>query len=169
MIGLAGADNSFTGQFSRFAPREKVALVTFDDHVRGVKTFSIDSSDPASASLQQVRDYINGLEVGGNTAIYSALSRADDEAAQLKASDPSSYTSIVLLTDGENNSGIGPETYLAQIKRLQPADVVRTFTVLFGEANPSALQAVADATGGKVFDARQADLSKVFKEIRGYQ
>jgi Ca-activated chloride channel family protein len=169
MLGLAGADNSFTGQFSRFAPREKVTLVTFDQSVRGADTFAIDSSDPSSPSLQQLRTYINGLQAGGNTAIYSALRRAGDVAAQAKQTDPDSYTSIVLLTDGENNAGIDPSEYLTQLKRESAADRVRTFTVLFGEANPSELQAVADATGGKVFDARQADLSKVFKEIRGYQ
>jgi Ca-activated chloride channel family protein len=41
--------------------------------------------------------------------------------------------------------------------------------VLFGEANPEELQTLADVTGGKVFDGRSADLSSVFKEIRGYQ
>ena len=43
------------------------------------------------------------------------------------------------------------------------------FSVLFGEANPGALQQIADATGGRVFDARTAPLNEVFKEIRGYQ
>jgi hypothetical protein len=31
------------------------------------------------------------------------------------------------------------------------------------------LKQIADATGGKVFDARRAPLSEVFKDIRGYQ
>ena len=169
MLGLAGADTSFTGHFSRFAPREKVSIVTFDDHVRDTQSFDIDSTDPASPTLQQLRAYVNGLSVGGRTAIYSALQRADDVARELRASDPNTYTSVVLLTDGENNSGIDPGTYLRTVRSEPPAQRTRTFAVLFGEANPQELQGVADATGGKVFDARQANLSSVFKEIRGYQ
>lgn len=42
-------------------------------------------------------------------------------------------------------------------------------SALFGEAGPVALQQAADATGGEVFDARKAQLSEVFEEIRGYQ
>jgi Ca-activated chloride channel family protein len=169
MLGLAGADTSFTGHFSRFAPREKVTIVTFAGAVRDTQTFDIDSADPASASLKQLRGYVNGLSAGGQTAIYSALQRADDIAQELQISDPNAYTSVVLLTDGENNSGIDPAAYLRRVRLEPSAQRTRTFTVLFGEANPEELQAVADATGGKVFDARQADLSSVFKEIRGYQ
>jgi Ca-activated chloride channel family protein len=75
----------------------------------------------------------------------------------------------VLLTDGENNAGLDPGAYVRQIRALPHDKVVRTFTVLFGEANPEELQTLADVTGGKVFDGRSADLSGVFKEIRGYQ
>ena len=169
MLGLAGVDTSFTGHFSRFAPREKVTLVTFDSRVLDTRTFAIDSTDPQSQSLAALRDYISGLRTGGNTAIYSALQRADQVAVGLRDADPDAYMSIVLLTDGENNAGLDPDTYLRQVRSRPAAGIVRTFSVLFGEANPAELQDVADATGGKVFDARDADLSSVFKEIRGYQ
>ena len=94
---------------------------------------------------------------------------ADGVADQLRQAEPGTYTSIVLLTDGENNAGVDPQRYLARIRSQPASQLVRSFTVLFGEANPTELQDVAEATGGKVFDARTADLSKVFKEIRGYQ
>jgi Ca-activated chloride channel family protein len=169
LLGLAGADSSFTGHFSQFAPREKVTLVPFAGHVLDTHTFDIDSTDPQSVPLRSLQEYVGSMSAGGNTAIYSALARADQVASQLRAANPDSYTSVVLLTDGENNAGIDPSSYLAQVRGQDPGNVVRTYTVLFGEANPRALQDVADATGGKVFDARNADLSSVFKEIRGYQ
>jgi Ca-activated chloride channel homolog len=169
LLGLAGVDTSFTGHFSQFAPREKVTLVTFSGRVLDTQTFTIDSTDPASQSLQALRAYINGLSANGNTAIYSALQSADGVANDLQASDPDAYTSIVLLTDGENNAGLDPGTYVRQLRAQPPEKIVRTFTVLFGEANPEELQTLADVTGGKVFDGRSADLSSVFKEIRGYQ
>jgi Ca-activated chloride channel family protein len=80
------------------------------------------------------------------------------------------YESIVLLTDGENNSGTDPDQFLSEVKQYPPAlKAVRTFSVLFGEASPQALKDVAEATGGQVFDGRTGNLATVFKEIRGYQ
>jgi Ca-activated chloride channel family protein len=169
LLGLAGADNSFTGHFTRFAPREKVTLVTFNDKVLDTRTFAVDSTDPNSTSLRDLRAYINGLSAGGGTAIYSALERADQIANDLRAADPTAYTSIVLLTDGENNAGVTPDAYVQSVKAQPRGRTPRTFTVLFGEANPAQLQAVANLSGGKVFDGRAADLSAVFKDIRGYQ
>jgi len=76
----------------------------------------------------------------------------------------------VPLTDGENNAGVAPDQFLHDLGALPPAArSLRVFTVLFGEASPVALKQVADAAGGQVFDARNAQLSEVFKEIRGYQ
>jgi Ca-activated chloride channel family protein len=46
---------------------------------------------------------------------------------------------------------------------------VPVFTVLFGEGSSDELTQVATRTGGKVFDARNVQLSRVFQEIRGYQ
>jgi Ca-activated chloride channel family protein len=133
-------------------------------------TFEIDSSDPASPSLTAVRDYVDNLQPGGNTAIYSALDAAYDVALQARQEDPSAYVSIVLLTDGENNAGIPAQQFIDRVTN-RPADErdLRIFTVLFGEANPKELQRVAAASGGQVFDARTAALDTVFKEIRGYQ
>jgi Ca-activated chloride channel family protein len=169
LLGLAGVDTSFTGHFTQFAPREKVTLVTFSSRVLDTQTFTIDSADPSSQALKSLRSYINDMSANGNTAIYSALQHANTIANQQQTADPNAYTSIVLLTDGENNSGLDPETYVRQINGRPRDKVVRTFTVLFGEANPTELQTLADVTGGKVFDGRSANLSGVFKEIRGYQ
>jgi Ca-activated chloride channel family protein len=168
--GLAGADTSFSGHFARFAPREKVTLIPFASNVNDTRTFDIDSTDPNSPGLTDLRNYVDGLQANGGTAIYSALDQAYSDAATARQAEPDSYISIVLMTDGENNQGISADRFLADVRRLPP-DVqnVRVFSVLFGEANPAELQQIADATGGKVFDARTANLADVFKEIRGYQ
>jgi Ca-activated chloride channel homolog len=41
--------------------------------------------------------------------------------------------------------------------------------VLFGEASPDELEQIAERTGGRVFNAKTASLTEIFKEIRGYQ
>jgi Ca-activated chloride channel family protein len=170
LTGLTGVDQSFTGKFARFSPRERVTFIPFSSDVQGEQAFTIDSTDPSSPSLRAIRDAVNGLRAGGGTAIYSALDRAYQVAGDARRTDPGAYTSIVLLTDGENNQGISSGAFLTTV-RQSPAGAARVpvFTVLFGEANPGALQQIADATGGRVFDARTAPLNEVFKEIRGYQ
>jgi Ca-activated chloride channel family protein len=78
--------------------------------------------------------------------------------------------SIVLMTDGENTAGRSLDDFRASYEALDDdVRAVPTFTVLFGDSNVEEMTAVADLTGGRVFDAREGDLSRAFQEIRGYQ
>lgn len=47
--------------------------------------------------------------------------------------------------------------------------IPRTFTVIFGNADEAAMEAIAELTGGRAFDGTSGDLSFIFKQIRGYQ
>jgi Ca-activated chloride channel family protein len=170
MKGLAGADDSLSGVFTRFSPRENVTVVSFSNEVKDVQQWKVTSSDPNSPELVDLRAFIGGLTADGNTAIYSALDTAYDAALDIAASEPDAVTSIVLMTDGENNAGIAPEEFIARMAdRPDGESDIRIFTIRFGEADPEELQQIADITGGKVFDGRTGSLSQVFKEIRGYQ
>lgn len=79
-------------------------------------------------------------------------------------------TTIVLLTDGENNRGISGQDLLSWY-RTQPPEIqrIRTFAIRFGEANPAELQLITEATRGRLLDATSLSLGAAFKEIRGYQ
>jgi Ca-activated chloride channel family protein len=170
MKGLAGADASLSGAFTRFSPRESVTIVSFSTSVNDVKQWKITSADPSSPELTELRSHIDGLSAGGSTAIYSALERAYDAALDGAKADPTAVTSIVLMTDGENNSGEAAQTFINRMtNRPQSEKDIHIFTIRFGEANPQALQQIADLTGSKVFDGRTGSLSQVFKDIRGYQ
>jgi Ca-activated chloride channel family protein len=138
--------------------------------VEDVRNFAIEGTDPNSPGRIALRTYVITLFPDGNTAIYSALARAYQSALASLARDPNRLTSIVLMTDGENNSGMKPKDFLTFLNALPPeARRVRTFPVLFGEADPQALHQIAELTGGRVFDSRSTSLIEVFKEIRGYQ
>jgi Ca-activated chloride channel family protein len=135
-----------------------------------IKNFTVDTTDPNGPSLTAVRNFVNGLQAGGNTAIYSALDEAYHQAVSALQQDPTRLTSIVLMTDGENNSGLSFDDFVNDFRSLgAAAQRVKTFPVLFGDADPQELHDVADETGGEVFDGRSASLSDVFKEIRGFQ
>lgn len=105
---------------------------------------------------------------GDSTALWSALDHGYRIAADALRDEPRRPVSIVLMTDGENNAGIGYEEFLRRYGGLGArAREVPTFPVHFGEADPAALRKAADATGGRVVDAGRSSLSDAFKEIRG--
>ena len=170
LTNLTGLDTTVTGQFARFRAREQITIVTFSSAVQDKRTFTINDPDPRGPDMTALRDYVNGLRAGGGTAIYDALEEAYITAGAAKAQDPNRFYSIVLMTDGENNSGRSGNTFLRDYQQLAAGTrAIKTFTVLFGEANPQELQRIASVSGGTVFDSRTAPLSQVFKEIRGYQ
>ena len=81
---------------------------------------------------------------------------AYDEARRLIAADPSRFTTIVLLTDGEKH-GRPRRRRVPAFHSGLPAEVttVPVFPVLFGESVVDEMDEVARITGGRVFDAPQ--------------
>ena len=166
LAGLTGADASLTGRFARFHNREQITFIPFDDKTDPPTDFTV----AGSSTFPKIRAFVEHLQPRGGTAIYSSLIEAYKHAAAAQKADPSHYYSIVLMTDGQNTAGAGVQAFLDYYKSLPPdAKQIRTFTVLFGDASPEELNQIAGVTGGSVFDARDANLSAVFKEIRGYQ
>jgi Ca-activated chloride channel family protein len=170
LSALTGTDTTLTGKFARFRSREDVTIVTFSTDVSPPKEFTIDDTNPNSADMQAVRVYIQSLEAGGTTAIYSALSEAYQLVGQQQAADPNRLYSVVLMTDGENNAGLDEGSWTSEFNALPDAvRNVHTYPILFGDSSKGAMQAIADKTGGKLFDAQSTSLESIFKQIRGYQ
>jgi Ca-activated chloride channel homolog len=168
LAGLAGADASLTGQFRRFRGREQVTLLPFSSTPESPQTFTVAEENPGP-DRQRIADAGASLQPGGETAIYDSLEEAYRIAEQEIAADPDRFTSIVLMTDGENTSGADLDAFRtfagARSAALQDVPV---FCVLFGETDAEEMEEVAQLTGGRTFDARTAPLAEVFKEIRGY-
>ncbi|MBE3595043.1 MAG: VWA domain-containing protein [Candidatus Carbobacillus altaicus] len=160
---LLGDDLTFSGQIARFTQKDKVTFIRFNHTV--YPPFTVDIQ--GEGDLTTIRTFVeNELTTGGKTAIYSALAEA------LKSLDVSSeyYPSIVLLTDGEHNSGISMKDF-----KKQYADFVQRtnrkvpiYTILYGEASSQELEDIADISGGKMFDGKKEPLQQIFKEVRGY-
>jgi Ca-activated chloride channel homolog len=170
MKALTGTDQTLTGKFARFRAHEQVTLITFSDTVGDVRQFTIDDTAPNGPDMTAIRDYIDSLEAGGGTAIYSALERAYEAVAAAQANDPDRLYSVVLMTDGENNAGVRPEQFADDFRGLDSAvAAVHTYPVLFGDASKDEMSSLATQTGGTVFDATSTSLETIFKQIRGYQ
>ncbi|MFJ2670499.1 substrate-binding domain-containing protein [Streptomyces sp. NPDC087525] len=164
LAGLTGTDDSATGE--RFRDREEVTLMPFGSSVKRIRTHTVDPGDPATA-LDGIRADAGSLTASGDTAIYSSLREA---YARLGAGGADAFTSIVLMTDGENTAGSGPADFDAFYAGL-PEDRRATpvFPILFGDSDRAELGHIAELTGGRLFDATRGSLDGAFEEIRGYQ
>ncbi|MFI8229495.1 substrate-binding domain-containing protein [Streptomyces sp. NPDC085900] len=148
-----------------FRDREAVTLMPFGSGVKSVRTHVVDPADP-KAGLDAIRADTKALSADGDTAIYTSLEKAYDHLG----ADRDTFTSIVLMTDGENTKGAKAAEFDAFYRSL-PADrrEIPVFPILFGDSDRGELSHIADLTGGRLFDARQGSLDGAFEEIRGYQ
>ncbi|MBD0711657.1 MULTISPECIES: substrate-binding and vWA domain-containing protein [unclassified Streptomyces] len=151
-----------------FRDREEVTLMPFGSGVkRGeVRTRTVDPASPRAA-LDAIAADARRLSASGGTAIYSSL----QEAYRFLGRSPGdTFTSIVLMTDGDNTDGDPATAFdgfygsLPEAQRHTPV-----FPILFGDSDRGELGHIADVTGGKLFDATRGSLDGAFEEIRGYQ
>ncbi|MEU8759802.1 VWA domain-containing protein [Streptomyces sp. NPDC048659] len=153
-----------------FRDREEVTLMPFGSSVKGaeVTTRTVDPAAP-KAALDALRADAGRLSASGGTAIYSSLKEA---YARLGAdASDGAFTSIVLMTDGENTDGDPASAFDSfYADELTPAQKrTPVFPILFGDSDRSALTHIAELTGGRLFDATRGSLDGAFEEIRGYQ
>ena len=145
-----------------------MTLLSFNATPAAPVTYTVPQDDPAPV-LAQITAAGNALQPAGGTAIYDSLIEADRVAEQQLAADPDRFTSIVLMTDGENTSGGDLAAFRDHVAARPPAlRGVPVFPVLFGEGDNTEMTEVAQLTGGRTFDARSASLAGAFTEIRGY-
>src|SRR5262249_38396644 len=172
MLMLASDTALSSQRFARFQNREEVGVITFSERPAATRLFPMGSAPEQNAKARaEVREFINSLETGGATAIYSSLTQALNELGDERAhAREKRYYTAVLMTDGENNRGMDAAKfrnwYASQGERIRG---VRVFPILFGEGSARELTSIADLTGGRMFDSKSKSLAAVFKEIRGYQ
>ncbi|MBL0087125.1 MAG: VWA domain-containing protein [Ideonella sp.] len=180
---IAGADASLTGRIAKLSNREKRGMQPFSETPYGLTAFTVPAgtaaqrgvelqadSDAKQQVLAEVRNFADGLQMKGGTALYDAVYQALTQMLEERKRNPKYQYSVVAFTDGENNKGRDLARFKQDYAAL-PEDVrgIPVFMVLFGEANPAALNDLVATTGGKVFDARRTPLYSVFKDIRAYQ
>ncbi|WP_367321095.1 substrate-binding domain-containing protein [Streptomyces sp. HUAS ZL42] len=149
-----------------FRDREEVTLMPFGSDVKSVRTHVVSPSDPQSG-LDGIRKDTRELNADGDTAIYTSLQKAYDH---LGTDDRDTFTSIVLMTDGENTAGADAGDFDDFYRGLSTArQQIPVFPILFGDSDRSELEHIAELTGGRLFDAQKGSLDGAFEEIRGYQ
>ena len=157
--------------FLRLQPRERIAYLEFADQVKS--EFAVEMpADPAGfdAALAEIESRVSGYRPGGGTAVYDTVAAAYEAA--LAGADEGTISSIVLFTDGESNQGMDDSAFADWYRDFVEANPeaarIPVFTVHFGESNERELEALAELTGGRLFDAKSESLAAAFREIRGY-
>jgi Ca-activated chloride channel homolog len=168
---LAGSDQgTLAGRYARFQPRERVNLVTFSSVIVQQQALDFGGPQGYAPAMQTYQDFVAGLEPKGGTALYDALRTVYEQAAKDHRQEPGYYSSIVLLSDGQNSSGSDYAAFEKWYDDLpDTAQDIPIYPVLFGEPNLDEMKQLAELTGGRVIDASESSLSEALKYVRGYQ
>ncbi len=170
MAALSGADTTLSGRFARFQTREQIYMLPFSGQPGTPLRFNMpDDAAKTEAVLTSAREFASQLRADGGTAIFSSVKMALEAAQADRAKAPDRQYSVVVMTDGRNESGMSEKEFADWYERQGEAKQgIPVFGLLFGKAEKSQLERIATLTGGRVFDARKG-LRTAFKEIRGYQ
>lgn len=132
-------------------------VLFFDNTILDTERAADDSDEALAQLYQKVADF----RIAGGTDIYNAVAHALHEAASY---DLEKYTpAIILMTDGVSDYNY--QTFQEAWDTL--GIDVPVFSITFGAADPTQLEELAEATGGRVFDGTQ-DLTEAFRSVKGY-
>ena len=131
-------------------------LIPFEGYPRDVYAAVGNGSE-----LEALYTQVEAETATGGTDIYSA---ATEGLRQLGNYDLSQYTpAIILLTDGVSDGSI--DAFQTAYEAFG-ADVP-VFSIMFGSADPTQLEELAELTHARVFDGRE-DLIGAFRSVKGY-
>ncbi len=140
----------------QFTYKDKIVVIPFSSD--NMEIWSTNSGSQTNELLTN----IHKLSPDGGTNIYDAAIGAID---QIEDDDINTYNkSVVLMTDGQSNMG----SYRNLERRYnQLSEEIPIYSIMFGDANKTQLEDIAELTNAKVFDGR-TNLLEAFKEVRGY-
>ena len=142
--------------FLQASENEVNIIIPFNDETLGV--YTAEGNGPA---LEDLYATIEALGPGGGTDMYQAAVQGIDA---LKPYDLSAYTpAIILLTDGQSG---GSFSQLADAYASLGSQVP-IFSIMFGDADESQLEDLAEFSNARVFDGRE-DLVGAFRSVKGY-
>lgn len=131
-------------------------LIPFEGYPRDIYTAVGNGSE-----LESLYTKVEAEEATGGTDIYAA---ATESLRQLGNYDLSQYTpAIILLTDGVSDGSI--DAFQTAYEAFG-ADVP-VFSIMFGSADSTQLEELAELTHARVFDGRE-DLIGAFRSVKGY-
>lgn len=155
---VVAATEAFLDELDATPQSELVGLATYNENGTLDHQLSGDYSDIRD-SVDDITDHF----CGGSTGIGNGMTQGLRLVTNASFNRPFASKVLVVLTDGNHNSGTNPET----IARRAADQNVIVFTVTFSDgADQARMRNVASIGGGRHFHAaRGEDLIEVFREI----
>lgn len=153
----------------QFAPDDEVGLWVFSTKLgaSGEPFAELVPIGPASDTVPKMQAGIDRMIADGGTALYATLREAQSQMLQNLPTDR--INAIVLLSDGRNEypADTDLDGLLRQLNGESVDTTVRVFTIGYGDsADTEALQAIAEASRGKYYEATDpASIEKVMTSV----
>jgi Ca-activated chloride channel family protein len=129
----------------------------------GIKQIiSVSGNDPRK--LLEAYQIIRSAKPGGGTDMYTPVLRAFQLMGGYNAADY--ISAVIVMTDGESEDYFREFSGIYQANSLGSLDLP-VFSIMFGDANQTQLDALAELTRARVFDGK-TDLTAAFKNAKGY-
>ena len=142
--------------FLQASPEDVTILIPFSQDAMGIYTATGNGSQ-MDALFKDVKKQ----SPHGGTDIYAAMERGLEE---LQRYDLSKYTpAIIVMTDGMS---IDESSEFWNVYDKEGQDIP-IFSIMYGDADSSQLDQLANMTNARVFDGRE-DLVGAFQKVRGY-
>ena len=142
---------------------ERVGLVEFNNGIANIIEL-----DTLAANRPALKQAVNDLQAGGNTALLDAVRTA--YARLQRQADPERINAIVAMTDGRENASAVSLRQLVNEIRAGNRDVpVIIFSIAYGsDADYDILQALADVSGGQVRQGTTETIRDLYKILSTY-
>lgn len=155
---------AFTREFSS---RDRIGLLTFNDQVGA----PLVAPGPGRETLPRIRQLAPNLIADGGTAIYDAATVGADLIRRQAGTDR--INAVVLMTDGEDtDSQRSMQQAVSELNgQGDSARRVRIFPIAYSagaEGAEEGLQALAQASGGKLFSGDTDDIVTVFRSVASF-
>lgn len=134
-------------------------IITFSGEVRSIYT----SENADADSMLDLYKKVSSETPHGGTNMYIALKNGLEILSEYE--DLENYTpAIILMSDGASVTSTEQE-FTSCYKELGLE--IPIFSIMFGDADPSQLEKLAELTNARVFDGR-TDLISAFRSVKGY-
>ena len=155
----------------RLDPKDEVGVMVFNHEL----TF-LSEPQPVANVAEDLAKRVSSLLADGGTNLYGAVCGAVKVVKELQqrdlANNESRLYGIVLLSDGEDTSGVVTENQMFATCLPTGAEIdgVKIFPIAFGDsANERVLRKMAELTAGRMFSADQNSIAKVYLSISAEQ
>ena len=138
----------------QLSPADTVAVLAFSDQIAVTQGFTPDKSAAIAA--------IQSLAAGGNTALYNAVA----EASRLASQSDRPRRAVLLLSDGQDYGALSSVSREGSIETARASGLPFFAVGLGSQIDQAYLQALAQLTGGRFFEAPAPDsLRQLFDSI----